>query len=173
MPISDVSMAIHVYQGKPDTVGNEHAITCCYCNLLSDPTAIMTTSIINLHAHVPAKRFKISKYYYNCFMTLCPGLPRWVGTRRINHCGFCWSRHDGVAVASAEPHASYLHFAPEDNHTSTSVRFFMGRMPFLTTNQQHQSTEGQKHWSPHAKRSFYCLLHCFDIFTWFRVLPML
>ena len=58
------------------------------------------------------------------FMTLCPGLPGWVGTRRINHSGFCWSRHDWVAVASAEPYASYLHFAPEDNHTSTSsVRF--------------------------------------------------
>ena len=51
--------------------------------------------------------------YYCCnhFTTLCPGLPRWVGTRRINHSGFCWSRHDGVAVASAEPYASYLHFA--------------------------------------------------------------
>ena len=104
-------------------------------------------------------------YYYNRFTTLCPGLPEWVGTRRlswveqgltshqthyrsyqgqvftgqmtqptvsqhwrtgtrrINH-GFCWSRDDGVAVASAEPHASYLHFAPEDNHASTSsVRF--------------------------------------------------
>ena len=63
-------------------------------------------------------------YCYNCFSTLCPGLSGWVGTRRINHSGFCWSRHDGVAVASAEPYASYLHFAPENNHASTSsVRF--------------------------------------------------
>ena len=37
-------------------------------------------------------------YYYNRFMTLCLGLPGWVGTRRINHSGFCWSRDDGVAV---------------------------------------------------------------------------
>jgi len=36
-----------------------------------------------------------------------------------------YCRGDGVAVASAEPYASYLHFAPEDNHASTSsVRFF-------------------------------------------------
>ena len=48
--------------------------------------------------------------YCNRFTTLCTGLPRWVGTRKINHPGFCWSRDDGVAVASAEPHASYLHF---------------------------------------------------------------
>jgi len=44
-----------------------------------------------------------------------------------------------VAVASAEPYASYLHFAPEDNHISQS---FTGGMPFLIPNQQHQSTEG-------------------------------
>ena len=53
-------------------------------------------------------------------MTLSPRLPGWVCTRRINHSGFCWSRHDGVAVASAEPYASYLHFAPQDNHASIS-----------------------------------------------------
>ena len=69
-------------------------------------------------------------YYYNCFTTLCPGPPRWVSTRRINHAGFCWSRHNGAAVASAEPYASYLHFAPEDNHASTSsVRFLRDRCP--------------------------------------------
>ena len=33
-------------------------------------------------------------YYYNCFTTICPGLPRCVGTRRINHSEFCWSRQD-------------------------------------------------------------------------------
>jgi len=86
-----------------------------------------------------------SHYHYN-FTTLCPGLPGWVGTRRRNHSGLCWSRDDGVTVASAEPYASYLHFAPEDNHASTLIsQIFMGRMPFLTPNQQHQSTEGHKH----------------------------
>ena len=69
-------------------------------------------------------------YYYYHFTTICPGLPRWVGTRRINRSGFCWSRHDGVAVASAEPYASYLHFAPEDNHASTtSLRFLRAGCP--------------------------------------------
>ena len=83
-------------------------------------------------------------HYYNHFTTLCLGLPRWVSTRRINHSEFCWSRHDGVAVASAEPYASYLHFAAEDYHARRYLisQIFMGRMPFLTPNQQHQSTEG-------------------------------
>ena len=66
----------------------------------------------------------LHNYYHNHYTAFCLGLCRWAGTRKINHSGFCWSRHDGVAVASAEPYASYLHFAPEDNHTSTSsVRF--------------------------------------------------
>ena len=69
-------------------------------------------------------------YYYHRFTTLCPGLPRWVSTRRINHSGVCWSRHDGVAVVSAEPYASYLHFAPEDKHDSTSsVRYLRAGCP--------------------------------------------
>ena len=77
-------------------------------------------------------------------MTLCPGLPGWVGTRRINRSGFCWSRDDGVAVASAEPYANYLNFAPEDNHASTSsLKIFTGWMLFLTSNEQCLSTGGK------------------------------
>ena len=49
---------------------------------------------------------KRNYYYYNHFMALCLGLPRWAGSRRINHSRFCWSRDSGVAVASAGPYAS-------------------------------------------------------------------
>jgi len=31
-----------------------------------------------------------------------------------------------------------------DNHASTSILFFTGRIPFLPPNQQRQSTEGNK-----------------------------
>ena len=48
-------------------------------------------------------------YYYNCFTALCPVLPRWIGTRRLNHSGFYWSRDDGLAVASTEPYPRHLH----------------------------------------------------------------
>ena len=72
----------------------------------------------------------VSIYYYYRFTTLCPGLPGWVGTTKVNHCEFCWSRDDGVVVASVEPYASYLHFAPEDNHASaSSVRFLWAGCP--------------------------------------------
>ena len=59
------------------------------------------------------------------------------------HSGFCWSRHDGVAVASAEPYASYLYFAPEDNHASTlSVRFLWAGCL------SGHPTKVSKHWRP-------------------------
>ena len=90
---------------------------------------------------------KICYYSYNHFTTLCPGLPRWVGTRRINHSGFCWSRHDEVAVASAEPHASYLRFALEDYHASTSsVRFLWAGCPSWHPPNSVKALNARKHW---------------------------
>jgi len=45
-------------------------------------------------------------------------------------------------MALAEPYAN-LHLTQTDNHASTPpLSFFTGRMPFLPSNQQHQSTEG-------------------------------
>jgi len=47
-----------------------------------------------------------------------------------------------VAVASAEPHAN-LHLDPHTKpHQHLTTQLFIGRMPFLPPNQQHQSTEG-------------------------------
>ena len=80
-------------------------------------------------------------------MTLCLGLPGWVSTRRTNHSGFCWSRDDGVAEASAEPYVSYLHFAPEDNHTSTSsLRFLQARCPSWHPTNSVKALKAKKHW---------------------------
>jgi len=49
-----------------------------------------------------------------------------------------------VAVTSAEPHAHHLHHHPNDVST-TSLKFFTGRMLFLMPNQQCQSTEGLRY----------------------------
>jgi len=54
------------------------------------------------------------------------------------------ARDDGVAVASAGPYANHFHLAPDrqpDQHLTT--HFFTGQMPFLSPNQQRQSTEGK------------------------------
>jgi len=44
-----------------------------------------------------------------------------------------------VAVASARPYANHLHLAAD---STSSLSFLTGRMPFLASNQQCQSTEG-------------------------------
>jgi len=50
-----------------------------------------------------------------------------------------------VAVASAGPYASHLHFAPDRyprQHQHLITQVFTGRIPFQPPNQQRQSTEG-------------------------------
>jgi len=48
-----------------------------------------------------------------------------------------------MAVASAGPYAS-LHLAPDRQpHQHPTTLFFTGQMPFLSPNQQRQSTEGK------------------------------
>jgi len=53
-----------------------------------------------------------------------------------------------------------------DNHTSTPAQFFTGRMPFLSPNQQCQSTEGNKALKPfteqqkNVQRVKTCSIHC-------------
>ena len=44
--------------------------------------------------------------------SLCPGLPRWAGTRKVKPTWFYWSKRQWVAVASAGPYAS-LHLDPD------------------------------------------------------------
>ena len=58
------------------------------------------------------------------------------------------NRYDGVAVASDEPYASYLHFAPEDNHASnSSVRLLWA---------------GCCSWHPTASKHCVHIFRCFD-----------
>ena len=55
---------------------------------------------------------------------LCPGLPRWAGTRRKNQSGFYWSKRQWVAVASA----GYMQVCSSlqaDNHASTAPLSFL------------------------------------------------
>jgi len=61
-----------------------------------------------------------------------------------------------VSVASAGPYAS-LHLAPDSEHPYTpapTTQFFTGRMPFLSPNQQHQSTEGRNDFSIKSVKAF-------------------
>ena len=57
-----------------------------------------------------------------------------------------------MAVASAEPYASYLHFAPEDNHAGTSSVIFLVADALPDTQPKRQSTEGHKVFSDNYKK---------------------
>ena len=101
---------------------DNHALAC---NFAKYPPILKT----NTHTHTR-------------LMALFPGLPGWVGTRKVNQSGFHWSKRQWVAVASAGPYAS-LHLAPDRKPCQHPItQFFTGRMPFLPPNQQRQSTEG-------------------------------
>jgi len=70
---------------------------------------------------------------------LFPGLPRWAGTRNIKP---IWILLKQETVSGSGPYAS-LHLAPDKQpRQHPTTQFFTGRMPFLLTNQQCQSTEG-------------------------------
>jgi len=58
-----------------------------------------------------------------------------------NQSGFYWSKRQWMTVASAGLYAS-LHLAPDRKQKTPPLKCFTGRMPFLSPNQQHQSTEG-------------------------------
>jgi len=74
---------------------------------------------------------------------LCPGLPRWAGTRKlkpiwiflkqqtVSGSGISW------AICKSAPYSREITM-PAPHHS----KCFTGRMPFLPPNQQRQSTEG-------------------------------
>ena len=64
-------------------------------------------------------------------MAICPGLPGWAGTRKVNQSGFYWSQRQWVAVASSGPYAS-LHLAPSRSprqHPTTQFFYRLDALP--------------------------------------------
>jgi len=73
---------------------------------------------------------------------LCPGLPGWAGTRKVKPIWILLKQEtvsgSGISWASRK-------FASCSRQITTPVphhSVFTGRMPFLSPNQQHQSTKG-------------------------------
>ena len=79
-------------------------------------------------------------YTYTRLTALCPGLPRWTGTRKVKSIWILLKQEtvSGSGISWAICWATSLQ---TDNHASTPpLSFFTGRMPFLPPNQQRQST---------------------------------
>ena len=76
---------------------------------------------------------------------LCPGLPGWVGTRKVKP---TWILLKQETVSGSGIHWAICKSAPRSRQITMPVphhsKFFTGRMPFLPPNQQCQSTEGRK-----------------------------
>ena len=105
---------------------------------MSVPTYVRTSRIkhnaATTHTHTHTQPFY-------CSYGICPGPPGWAGTRKVktnldlleqetvSGSGICW------AICKSAPH-------PRQPHQHPTTQFFTGRMPFLTPNQQRQSTEG-------------------------------
>ena len=81
---------------------NRHSTANQICDHLWKTFNIRRTKSYKRKQHHTTNTVYYYYYYYcNHFTTLRPGLPGWIGTRRINHSGFCWNRDGGVAVESA------------------------------------------------------------------------
>ena len=76
---------------------------------------------------------------------LCPGLPGWAGTRKVKP---IWILLKQETVSGSGISWAICKSAPRCRQITTPAHhtlFFTGRMPFLSPNQQHQSTEGTQH----------------------------
>ena len=75
-------------------------------------------------------------------MVLCPGLPRWAGTREVKP---IWILLKQETVSGSGISRAVCRSAPRSRQITMPTlhhSVFTGRMPFLPPNQQHQSTEG-------------------------------
>ena len=73
---------------------------------------------------------------------LCPGLPRWAGTRKVKP---IWILLKQETVSGSGISLAICNSAPRSRQITTPAphhSVFSGRMPFLPPNQQRQSTEG-------------------------------
>ena len=81
-------------------------------------------------------------WVYICLTALCPGLPRWAGTRKVKPIWILLEQEPvggrGIswAICKSAPRSRQITM-PAPHHS-----VFTGRMPFLPPNQQRQSTEG-------------------------------
>jgi len=75
-------------------------------------------------------------------MALCPGLPRWAGTRKVKPIWILLEQEtvsgSGISWAICKSAPCSIQITMPTPHHSV----FTGRIPFLPPNQQRQSTEG-------------------------------
>ena len=91
------------------------------------------------------KSVKKHTHTHTRLTALCPGLPRWAGTRKVQPIWILLKQEtvsgSGISWAICKSASRSRQITmPAPHHSS----FFTGRMLFLPPNQQRQSTEGNK-----------------------------
>ena len=130
-------MASLCHQEQPGLCDKDHAVTVFH-------KAIISSILLLLFAAVIWVSTLYTYTHTHLFVTaLCPGLPGWAGTRKVNQSGFHLKQEtvsgSGIswAICKSAPLSRQI-TTPAPRHSV----FFTGRIPFLPPNQQRQSTEG-------------------------------
>ena len=87
------------------------------------------------------------RHTHTCLTALCPGLPKWAGTRKIKP---IWILLNQETISGSGISWAICKSAPREiTMPAPQQSLFTGQMPFLPSNLQCQSTEGSS-WSIHS-----------------------
>jgi len=87
-------------------------------------------------------RDNVHTHTHTHLTALCPGLPRWAGTRKVKP---IWILLKQETVSGSGISWAMCKYAPRSRQKPRqhpTTQFFTGQVPFLPANQQRQSTEG-------------------------------
>ena len=125
--------------------------------ITSDSSHLLCFEAVHWHTHT---------HTHTRLTALCPGLPGWAGTRKVKQ---IWILLKQETVSGSGIRWAIFQSAPRSRQITTPAppaQFFTGRMPFLSPNQQCQSTEGNKALKPfteqqkNVQRVKTCSTHC-------------
>ena len=95
----------------------------------------------SLRSFMPAALHRMHTHTHTCLTALCPGLPWWTGIRKVKP---IWILLKQETVSGSGIRWAICKSAPRSRQITMpapATQFFTGRMPFLPSNQQRQSTE--------------------------------
>ena len=104
----------------------------------------LTHTRTHAHTHTLYTHARTHTHTHNRLTALCPGLPRWAGTRKVKP---IWILLEQETVSGSGISWAICKSAPCSRQITTSAphhSVFTGQMPFLPPNQQRQSTEGNE-----------------------------
>ena len=115
-----------------------HSAKCTHHTYDKDCVHLLNISLKHTHTHTR-------------LTALCPGLPRWAGTRKVKP---IWILPQQETVSGSGISWAKCKSAPRSRQITTPAPhysfFFTDWMHFLLPNQQRQSTEGKFLWNKHT-----------------------